>query len=197
VLLAGIVVWLLAVIALMSGIVIYSRTDRAQSADVIIVLGAGLQGDNSPGPALRRRTAQALQLWQNRLAPQIICAGGYGYQRDRSEADACADLLIAQGVRAEVIRYEDASRSTEENAIETAAIMQAEGWHSAVLVSDGYHLLRATLIFNQAGIVNYPSPAVDPPPGNHLASLLREVLAFHWLLFKTLLGLDVTYVPVL
>ncbi len=75
--------------------------------------------------------------------------------------------------------------------------MQTRGWHTAVIVSDGYHLLRATLLFDQVGIENYPSPAVDPPPLQLLASTLREVMAFHWLLLKNLLGLNITYVPIL
>jgi uncharacterized SAM-binding protein YcdF (DUF218 family) len=196
-LLIAFVFWLVMDLALIGAIVLYGDVDRAQSADVIVVLGAGLQGNNQPGPAMRRRTAQAAALWHEGLASQIICSGGYGYQRERSEADACAELLRAEGVPEEVIYYEDASRSTEENALYTDDLMQAQGWRTALLVSDSYHLLRATLLFNQVGIENYPSPAEDPPPGDHLRSLVREVLALHWLLLKNLLGLEATYVAVL
>ena len=196
-LIAVVGLWALTVALLMAAIVVYGHMDQARPADVIIVLGAGLEPDNRPGPALYRRTAQGAALWQRGLADKIICSGGFGWQRSRSEADGCAELLIAQGVPAEAILQETQSRSTEENASYTLPIMRAQGWHTAVLVSDAYHLLRSKMIFDQVGIETYPSPAVDPPFLNHVASLLREVAAFHWLLIKNLLNLPYTYVPII
>jgi uncharacterized SAM-binding protein YcdF (DUF218 family) len=192
---AALLLWVLSVALLTAAMLAYSRVDRAQAADVIIVLGAGLQPNNQPGPALTRRAAQGAALWHDGLAAQIVCSGGVGLNRVRSEADACAELLRAAGVPDTAIVLEDRSRSTEENALYTQEIMQANGWTSAVLVSDGYHLLRAHWLFNRVGIANYPSPAADPPPNTLLASSLRELAAFHWLAFKTVLNLPVTYVP--
>lgn len=42
---------------------------------------------------------------------------------------------------------------------EWAGIMRAKGWTRAIVVSDGYHLFRAQMLFQQAGITPYPSPA--------------------------------------
>jgi uncharacterized SAM-binding protein YcdF (DUF218 family) len=189
--------WLVVALLLSVTIFMYGRVDQAQTADVIVVLGAGLQPDDRPGPALIRRTAQAVALWQRGIADHVICAGGFGLNRTRSEADACAQLLIDQEVPPEVIILEERSRSTEENALYTHDIMQANDWQTVVLVSDGYHLLRAHWIFERAGIVNWPSPALDPPFFNHFSSTLREIVAFHWLAFKTVFNLPVAYVPVI
>lgn len=189
--------WLVSVVVLVTAILIYSGSDQAQEADVIVVLGAGLNRDDRPGPALIRRAAQGAALWQEGTAPRIICSGGYGLNRSRSEADACAERLRGAGVPDSAILLEDRSRSTEENALYTRELMQANGWQTAVIVSDGYHLLRAHWIFNSAGITNYPSPAETPPASNLLASTAREVVAFHWLAFKTVFNIPVTYVPVL
>ncbi|MBZ0300263.1 MAG: YdcF family protein, partial [Anaerolineae bacterium] len=153
--------------------------------------------DDRPGPALVRRTTKAAALWHERTAPQILCSGGIGLDRTRSEADACAELLRGLDVPASAIMLEDQSRSTEENALYTLDVMQAQGWQSAVLVSDGYHLLRANWLFNRLGITNYPSPADSPPIMNLLLSSLREIIAFHWLAFKFVFNIPVTYVPVL
>lgn len=193
----GLALWLVAVLFLSIAIVGYGRVDNAATADVIVVLGAGLRPDNRPGPALIRRTAQAADLWQRGIADHIICTGGFGLNRSRSEADACASLLRDQGVPGAVIVIEDRSRSTEENALYTHEIMDTNGWQTAVLVSDGYHLLRAHWLFNRQGITNHPSPAIDPPFFNHASSTLREIVAFHWLAFKTLFNLSATYVPVI
>lgn len=189
--------WLLSVAVLVAAIVVYSRSDQAQTADVIVVLGAGLNPNNRPGPALIRRTAQGAALWHDGTASHIICAGGYGVNRTRSEADACAELLRGHGVPQSAILLEDRSRSTEENALYTRELMQAHHWQTAVIVSDGYHLLRAHWLFNGVGITNYPSPAESPPPFNLFSSTAREVAAFHWLAFKTVFNIPVTYVPIM
>ena len=191
------VLWLVSVLLFSAAVFLYGRVDRAQTADVIVVLGAGLLRGDRPGPALIRRSAQAAELWQRGIANHILCAGGFGFNRARSEADACAQLLRDAGVPAAAITIEDRSRSTEENALYTREIMEAQGWQTAALVSDGYHLLRAHWLFDNQGIENWPSPAADPPFLNHLSSTLREVVAFHWLVFKSVLNLPVTYVPVI
>ena len=100
------------------------------------------------------------------------------------------------GVPAEAILIEDRSRSTEENALYSDEIMRAHGWKTALLVSDGYHLLRATWIFSNEGIPFTTSPAASPPLLDLAVAVVREVVALHWQVFKTLLGLPVTYVPV-
>src|SRR5690606_41479697 len=44
--------WTLVTLALLGSIFVFSRLDRAQPADVMVILGAGLQGpDDRPGPA--------------------------------------------------------------------------------------------------------------------------------------------------
>lgn len=190
--------WLLLTLLLVGAIVAYGHVDRAQTADVIVVLGAGLNHRDQPGPALTRRADHAAQLYADGIAPAVICTGGVGSGRSRSEADACAELLRARGVPAAAIALEEESRSTEENALYTRAIMDTRGWKTAVVVSDGYHLLRAALIFSREGIAHTTSAAASGPPLTGLLTALgREVAAFHWLLVKTVLNLPITYISLL
>jgi uncharacterized SAM-binding protein YcdF (DUF218 family) len=173
----------------------YGRIDRAQPADVIIVLGAGLRRDNTPGPALRRRSAQGAELWRQGIAPVILCSGGMPNNRIRSEADACRELVEAEGVPPEAILLEETSRSTEENALESGRMMAERGWQTAVIVSDQYHMYRAQHIFSDTGLTVYASgAAVSPPTGEYIVFMLRELVAINWYGIKTALGLPVTYV---
>lgn len=174
----------------------YGQVDHAQPADVIIVLGAGLRADNTPGPALTRRSLHAAHLWQQGLAPVIICTGGKPGNRTRPEADACAELLRADGVPAEAIVQEAESRSTEENALYAKTLMEARGWHTAILVSDGYHLFRAQHLFSNQGISVYTSPVTeDAPSGLEYAVFIgREIAALHWQILKEIFNIPVTYV---
>lgn len=189
--------WGWGVVALLMVIEAFGQQDHAQSADVIVVLGAGLRRDNLPGPALTRRSQRAAELWQAGYAPRIICSGGKPANRTRSEADACAELLRASGIPADVIIQEERSRSTEENALETQAIMQANGWRSAIIVSDGFHLFRARHLFTGVGLAVFTSPVPPdrrPPLGEYVTYMLREVIAYHWQLFKETFNIPVTYV---
>jgi uncharacterized SAM-binding protein YcdF (DUF218 family) len=187
--------WLWIVFVLIVVIDAYGHVDRAQPADVIIVLGAGLQPDNTPGPSLQRRAAHAAELWKNSYAPVIICSGGKPGQRPRSESDACTELLRADGIPSKAIVMEDQSRSTEENAFDSKIIMDAHGWQTAIIVSDKYHLFRANRLFRNAGIIAFTSPTPDDPTfPEYLSSLGREIIAFHWQLFKEAFNIPITYV---
>jgi uncharacterized SAM-binding protein YcdF (DUF218 family) len=174
----------------------YGQVDRAQAADVIIVLGAGLRRDNTPGPALTRRTLHGANLWKQGLAPVIICAGGKPGNRTRSEADACAELLRGQGIPDSAIILEERSRSTEENALYSRELMDARGWQTAILVSDPYHLFRANDIFSGAGIPVYTSPVTEMRlnPSEYMVYMLREIVALHWLAVKQVFNIPITYV---
>lgn len=187
-------IWLIVAGVLAASVYAFSQQDHAEPSDVLIVLGAGLRRDSRPGPALYRRTSRAIELYNDGYARAIICTGGFTAGRSRSEADACRELLVAGGVPQDAILLEERSRSTEENALYAREIMEANSWQSAVVVSDGYHLLRAQWIFSQEGITVTTSPS--PGPGRlALASAIgREVLALHWQLFKDALNLPVTYV---
>lgn len=196
VLLCLILLWVWEVLLVVVVINTYGQVDHAQPADVIIVLGAGLRPDNTPGPALTRRSLHAAHLWQQGLAPVIICTGGKPGNRTRPESDACAELLIADGVPAEAILQEGESRSTEENALYAKTLLDAHGWKTAILVSDGYHLFRAQHLFSNQGISVYTSPVTEAAPSTleYAVFVGREIIALHWQVLKELFNIPVTYV---
>ncbi|NDJ59691.1 MAG: YdcF family protein [Chloroflexi bacterium] len=195
-LIIALAVWALIAVGLAAAVILYAQTDRAASADVIVVLGSGLRADGRPGPALIRRSERGAELWRAGFAPTVICAGGLGQGMVRSEAHACRQILIDNGVPEAAVLLEERSRSTEENALYTREIMDANDWATALVVSDGYHLLRVAWIFGDMGLDIYTSrPAGNPATYDYVSAVLREVVALHWQAFKTIFGLPVTYVP--
>ena len=188
--------WLILAFLLSVIVVAYGETERAAAAEVIVVLGAGLRRDGQPGPALIRRATHAALLYEQGYAPRIICSGGFPLRAiQRSEADACRAVLVERGVPAEAVVLEEQSRSTEENAVYTKELMDANGWQTAVVVSDPYHMFRAGIIFSQVGVNHTLSPGVSPPLAAYVPAVVREVVALHWQAFKTILNLPYTYVP--
>lgn len=190
------IIWSLSVAVLAIAIHSYGHSQNPQPADVIIVLGAGLRRDGRPGPALSRRAMQAAELWRDGYAPMLLCTGAQADGYPRSEAAACRETLIALGIPSSAIVLEEHSRSTEENAIYAQRIMEAKAWQNALIVSDSYHLLRAHWLFQRQAIsASFSGVPVERIPfGIYIWSLLREILAFHWLALRDLLQLPITHI---
>jgi len=188
-------VWTAGVAA---AIIWYGQQDNAQPSDAIIILGAGVRPNDTPTFAQTRRTYQAYMLWRDGFAPHIICTGAVSLRSTISEAEACRRLLLEWGVPHDAIFLEEQSRSTEENAVYAQRLMDANGWRSAIVVSDRYHLLRANWMFSKTGIEAHTSPVtfVRIRPDIFLRSITREIIALHWQAAKDVIGLPVTSVPV-
>jgi uncharacterized SAM-binding protein YcdF (DUF218 family) len=137
----------------------YGQTDRATPSDAIIVLGAGTRIDGSPNRALLRRTRHAASLYKRGLATSIICTGGYTNGHPKSEAQACAEVLIREGVPDTAILRDDVSTNTMENVIEARKVMDARNLKTAIIVSDSYHLFRAEWLFREYSMTVTLSPA--------------------------------------
>lgn len=176
---------LTAIGALAALIVIYGAQDQARPADVIIVLGAGETGT-------QRRAQRAAQLYQDGIAPFVLCSGGYRGPDGRREAEVCVDLVRTADVPASAIVLEPRSRTTEQNARYAAEILRARGWRDAIVVSDGFHLLRARWLFSREGVTVWTSPATQlGETGNALKTLfflLREIGALGYQSVKIALG---------
>lgn len=174
----------------------YGQPDRAAPADVIIILGAGTRPNGAPTAAYYRRIRHGVALYEAGLAPYVLCTGGYTARHPKSEARACADVVRDLGVPEHAILLEEISRSTEENAIEARRMMDGLGLHTAILVSDNFHLLRAEWIFRDYGIPVALSPAQATTGPLYwrtaLSNTAREVAALGWYALKGALGLPNT-----
>lgn len=174
----------------------YGEADRAAPADVIIILGAGVQPNGAPTAAYTRRIQHGVALYRAGMAPFVLCTGGYTARRPTSEARACVALARDLGVPDSAILFEEISRSTEENAIQARRVMDEHGLRTAILVSDNFHLLRAEWMFRDRGIPVALSPAqatVGPLDGwVAVSNTAREVAALGWYALKGALGLPYT-----
>jgi len=121
--------------------------------DVVIVLGAGLQGENVGRPLARRLDA-AIVYWNQNPDAKIIVCGGLGNRAVITEAEAMARYLIRGGVPEENILLEDRSTSTRENLAFAKEILDEylpEGYR-AVLITNDFHIYRAVRTARQVGL---------------------------------------------
>lgn len=129
--------------------------DPPQQTDAIVVLGALVRADGEPGRDLSARTRWAVALFQERVAlgenPALITTGG-NVGDPLSAAAVARRKAIEAGVPAERIFLADGGQTTGGDAQATAAVMAANGWRSATLVSHPLHLYRSRWHFQRAGI---------------------------------------------
>jgi uncharacterized SAM-binding protein YcdF (DUF218 family) len=121
----------------------------SQRVAAIVVLGAKVRPDGRPSAALERRMGVAISLYQAGVAPLLVLSGGGRHAVP--EAEVMRDIALAGGVPAAALMLEPRSRTTLENATETAKLLTPGGRAAVVLVTDGYHALRARLLFRMAG----------------------------------------------
>lgn len=154
----------------------WGQSDRAQKADAIVVLGAYVRPNGEASPALRNRALHAAGLYKRGLASHIITTGGLG-DNPPAEAVVSADVLKEQGIAASAISSEITSTSTWENAANAAQICRENGWTRVIIVSEPFHLWRATRNFQKQGLIAYPSPSIDHRVRFRLWMTTREVPA--------------------
>ncbi len=146
----------------MSYVSIGAEEDHAAHADVIIVLGCNIVSASGPSPCIGARTRHATDLYKKGMATMIIATGGpVENEHGPTESEALAYWLQQEGVPESAIIQENRALDTIQNIANSQAIMRQHNWTTAILVTEPFHINRATLIAHDAGMTVYPSPAVD------------------------------------
>jgi uncharacterized SAM-binding protein YcdF (DUF218 family) len=119
----------------------------------LIVLAGGDLSDGFPSENTALRCLYAVRTFQAGRYERVIVSGARSSRHMRN-------LLIAEGVPADLVVAEDESNSTRENALYTARMLQGQPGATVLLTSD-YHMFRATRCFRKAGLEIVPSPVPD------------------------------------
>lgn len=142
----------------------------------IVVLGAGLVGRRVTS-VLAERLLAALHLRERLGSPPVVVSGGRGPDEEVTEAAAMADYLRSRGLAADAILLEDASTSTRENLVGSAAIVGRLGRPGPlVVVTNGFHVVRTRAIARSLGI-DVVVIGCRTPPTYLSRGLAREVVA--------------------
>ena len=139
-----------------------ARTDDRSKADVIVVLGAA-QYNGKPSPIFQARLRHAQQLYDEGVAKVIVTAGGNKAGDAYTEASAGAKWLNEEGVPESATLAVGEGRDTLGSLQAVATEVAKHGWHTAVVVSDPWHSLRARTMANDVGIEAWTSPTHSGP----------------------------------
>lgn len=148
-------------------------------AHLAVVLGNEVLADGSPSPRLHARLNQGLALYHQGLVQHILVSGGTG-RSGYDEATVMAAYLQERGVPAEAIFLDSKGANSFATALNTATLMQKQGWRSVIAVSQYYHLPRATLALRRAGIPYVQGAYPRYWELRDVYALAREVVGLVW-----------------
>lgn len=134
--------------------------------DAIVVLGGDARWEPVTGaptilgtPTLPR-LIRGIELLRKGVAPKLVLAGGSGdpWSRGPAESIAMRDQAIALGVAEDALLLDDKSRTTEENAERTRALLPPDA-KRIVLVTSAMHMPRSVRLFTKQGFDVTAAPA--------------------------------------
>jgi uncharacterized SAM-binding protein YcdF (DUF218 family) len=142
---------------IMADIWMYGNVDEKQDADVIIVLGAAAY-ESGVTPVFAERINHAADLLKQGYADQIILTGGVAEGNSVSDAWIASQYAMDIGISEDDLILEEESAYTYENMKYSKEIMDANGFETAIIVSDPLHMKRAMVMAKDNGIRAYSSP---------------------------------------
>lgn len=152
-----------------------ARSDSRPHADAIVVLGAS-QYDGRPSAVFAARLDHAAQLYRRGVAPRIVTVGGNQLGDRFTEGQAGANYLARRGVPRQALAPVGEGSDTLLSLRAAAVVFQRRGWHSAVIVTDPWHSLRARQMARDLDIKAVTSPVRTGPAVRGRSTELRYIL---------------------
>jgi uncharacterized SAM-binding protein YcdF (DUF218 family) len=178
---AAILAFVLLVVSTALGIWWTARQDSRPSSDAIVVLGSA-QYNGRPSSIFAARLEHAIKLYKAGVAPVIVTVGGNKAGDRVTEAEAGRDYLAAGGVPKTALLAVPKGVDTLESMQVVSAAFTGHGWHSAVLVTDPWHAMRAEKMAQDAGMDASSSPTRQGPAVQtrtvQFRYILRETAAY-------------------
>lgn len=134
------VTFVVIVIFLFGAAIYLSPQDKLEKTDSIVVISGG---DTD------QRIKEGVKLYQENYAQKIIFSGAAA-EGEVSNASAMRTIAISKGIPAKDILIEEQSRTTDENALDSAKIIHDQGFQSIILVTSPYHQRRAYEAFRKS-----------------------------------------------
>ncbi len=132
---------------------ITGKEEPPQGADVVLVLGAGLKGDQV-SLSLAYRLDAAFDYYLQNPGCKILVSGGQGPNEWVTEGSAMKQYLLEKGVAESDLLVEESSSRTMENFLFSKLLIEEafpQKEVTVVYVTNGFHVFRAGCIAKQTG----------------------------------------------
>lgn len=171
-----------------SGQIVSKEELKIQSADCILILGAGIWG-NRPSPMLKDRLIYGIDLYEAGVSDRLLMTGDHG-RKEYDEVNLMKAFAISEGVPSEHIFMDHAGFSTYESMYRGKEIFKVE---KIVIVTQEYHLYRALYLAKSLGIEAVGVPSDPRNYAGQTARDVRELLAIIKDFFKVIAKPEPTY----
>lgn len=158
-----------------------AEIDTKSKADAILVLGARSYILGKYNPCLEARVEHAVDLYRAGYAHKILVSGGIDKEDNVNEADIMKKMATEKGIPSIDILEERYATSTFENFSLSYDILKQNNLSSVIVVTEPFHVARATLVAKKLGYNLSVSPAKDSPcwlPNHYFTKyFLKELFA--------------------
>jgi uncharacterized SAM-binding protein YcdF (DUF218 family) len=155
---------LLSSFLIIEGTIFWNTKDEIPDrVDYLVILGAGLNGDQLSW-TLWERVNKGLKVLEENPEMKVVVSGGQGPGETISEAEAMARYLVGRGISKERILKEERSTSTMENFRYTQEMLAQEPGYNpsetVLVITNDFHMFRAKILARRNGLnpVGVPSP---------------------------------------
>lgn len=171
-LLAGGLFALSAVAITVSGL-----NDNIHQSDVAVILGNHVAPDGKPSARLQARLDRAVELYHQGIFKNTIVSGGID-ANGTDEAAAMKRYLVDRGLPSSKILVDSGGNNTYLTAQNTSKIMTDRQWHSAIVISQYFHIPRTTAILQRMGVTNVYAAHAKFFEIRDVYSTAREVVGY-------------------
>ena len=151
--------------------------DDIHAADVAIVPGNTVEKDGRPSARLSARLDQTVALYRRGLFPDVIVSGGVGSE-GFDEAEVMKRYLVENGVPEGRIHVDSGGATSHLTARNASRMMRENGWRSAMVVSQYFHVPRMRLALERSGVTPVFSSHARYFELRDVYSIAREVVGY-------------------
>ena len=169
-------------------IIANSQPDPVIEVDYLIILGAGLNGEQLSWTLLERMQ-KGLDYMGKYPKAKVVLSGGQGPGEEISEAEGMRRYLVDHGIADERILKEDQSTSTMENfRFSNEILVRQPGFQTServAVITNDFHLFRSKILARRNGLIPMGIPSPTPwylVPNVYLREYFAVVksLIFDW-----------------
>ena len=173
----------LIVLSKTKNMIISEEDALEKEVDCILVLGAGVWGNN-PSPMLEDRLLEGINLYNSGKCKKILMSGDHS-KANYDEVNVMKKFAMEKGINSEDIFMDHAGLSTYDSIYRAKEIFNIK---KVIIVTQKYHLYRALYIAKTLKLEAYGVQANPREYAGQLTREFREVIArnkdFFMCLFK-------------
>lgn len=152
--------------------------DDIHPADIAVVFGNEVSPNGEPSERLKARLDRAIEIFNQKRAKMLLVSGSVG-KEGVDEAKVMAQYLVEHNVPQENIFIDSDGKNTEKTAQNTVNIMPQIHARSVMVISQYFHISRAKLAFQKAGITEISSAHANYFELRDIYSIFREFFAYY------------------